>query len=62
MFAEQFKTKPTNELLGVTMVTCTHSVYGVEVFYFTMEQWQGSFMAAMSPFWANGYTLICQPI
>ena len=62
MFADKFKVKPFGVLLGVTMVTCTHSVHVVEVFYFTVEQWSDSFMAAIGPFWVNGYTIICQPV
>ncbi len=63
MYADQFKTKPAVCVLGVTQVLCTHPVHGIDgPFFFDVEQWNDSFMAAMGPFWVNGYTILITPV
>jgi len=63
MYAEQFKIKPANNVLGVTQVICAHPVHGIEgPFFFTASQWNDSFMAAMRSFWANNYTILITSI
>lgn len=56
---QRYETKPDN-LDCVTLVTCTHPIFGLKQLWFRVEDYQDHFIRITAPYWINGYTIIIQ--
>lgn len=57
----RFEQRP-EEIGNYTMVTCTHPYHGHGVLYFSIEEYHSHFIPVTRGLWANGFTILVQPM
>jgi hypothetical protein len=51
---------PPKDYNGYTRAICAHDYHPMGILYFSLDDYQGHFMAVTGGLWANGYRMIIE--